>query len=715
MPTLDVAIDPTRAVSGGRAAQRAIEGVTGASGRMDRSFRSAESRMARFGRSAGVAAGQVRGLLGAFGGALGVRAIVRAADTYQSLQNRIRTTTDSQVELGQRMSQLSGIADRTRSSLDGVVALYQKGSLAADELGASNAELLTFVERVGEALAVEGRSAVQARGALLQLGQALGTGIVRAEEFNSILEGAPILARAAARGIVEAGGSVGKLRQLMLDGVVTSDVFFRGILAGSDDIQQKFSETEVTISQATTRLSNAFTEFTGKIGENGLTGAIVDLLGFITKGIRAFTDMEGGLTFTEKAAVSLAAALGAAGLTAVLAGLVVFIGVPGLITVGLAALAGALAGWFESTEEISESHRKLNQELAGSDTAIQSLIADMVKLKLTGDEAAASQLRLAAVIEATRQLESLTVRERELKSRIGPESSRPKAGALEQFLSGASAGERQPLTQAEKELQATQEAIRSLTGQIELLRNGFTPQGPPPLNRIPSGVGGELAPGAVSIGGGGPGAAGGALNFALFGVQVAGAIAKQLSSQEQARLVAQELAAVQFGQDIAFSVTDTLRQAMFDRDADLKQIAQGFAERLISSLAEAFVFKPLEKLITNFVASIALGAVPSAKGNAFNGSGVMGFAGGGAFGRGSVLTKPTMFALGGGLGVAGEAGEEAALPLKRLRGGILGVNAAGGGQPVQITNNFYVRNEEHLRRTARQVHESQRSRPLSSS
>ncbi len=73
-------------------------------------------------------------------------------------------------------------------------------------------------------------------------------------------------------------------------------------------------------------------------------------------------------------------------------------------------------------------------------------------------------------------------------------------------------------------------------------------------------------------------------------------------------------------------------------------------------------------------------AVFSANGNAFSGGEtVKKFANGGAFGNGRILTQPTMFAMGGTFGVAGEAGPEGALPLKRMSNGKLGVHMSGGG------------------------------------
>src|SRR5690606_12115465 len=95
------------------------------------------------------------------------------------------------------------------------------------ELGVTTEEMVSFSDNVALALRVAGTDATTARGALLQLSQAMGEGTVRAQEFNSILEGALPIAQAAAAGLKEAGGSVSQLRKLILDGAVSSEAFFR--------------------------------------------------------------------------------------------------------------------------------------------------------------------------------------------------------------------------------------------------------------------------------------------------------------------------------------------------------------------------------------------------------------------------------------------------------------------------------------------------------
>jgi tape measure domain-containing protein len=120
---------------------------------------------------------------------------------------------------------------------------------------------------------------------MLQLSQALGSGTVRAEEFNSILEGAVPIAQAAAAGLEEAGGSVAKLRTLVLAGKVSSEAFFRAIQAGQYVVEQQAESMQGTIAQAFNVLENrliAVAREVNKVG--GVSRAMGDVFTFVGDG-----------------------------------------------------------------------------------------------------------------------------------------------------------------------------------------------------------------------------------------------------------------------------------------------------------------------------------------------------------------------------------------------------------------------------------------------
>lgn len=205
------------------------------------------------------------GLFAGLGTAQLVQSFLDLSNASTTIDNRLKLVTNSSEELEASFDRIREISTRTRSPLEENVALFQKVAQAQDELGASNEQLFQFVEAVGTSLAIQGGSANTARGALIQLSQAIGGTIVRAEEFNSILEGALPLAQAAARGIEEAGGSVSRLRTIVLEGRLSSKEFFDAIISQQEELAALFEKTNPTISQSFTVLRNeaitAFREF----------------------------------------------------------------------------------------------------------------------------------------------------------------------------------------------------------------------------------------------------------------------------------------------------------------------------------------------------------------------------------------------------------------------------------------------------------------------
>ena len=143
---------------------------------------------------------------------------------------------------------MSDLSVPCRRSATRILSAASRLSIAARELGANQGTLLQFTEAVGQAIAIAGSAGESARGSLIQLSQAVGTTIVRAEEFNSILEGAPRIAQAAAAGLDRAGGSVAKLRYLIVNGQVTSKQFFEAILSQSGKLASEFATTNSTIA-----------------------------------------------------------------------------------------------------------------------------------------------------------------------------------------------------------------------------------------------------------------------------------------------------------------------------------------------------------------------------------------------------------------------------------------------------------------------------------
>jgi len=232
-------------------------GVRTATGDLDRFGRAGAGAERSAGKAKGAFAGMAGGALRmAASIGLGISALTaltgafRATQQYAVMTNSLRAIGMSGSEAAAALEQIGDIAARTRAPLEATAQLYQRISIAGRDLGASSSDVLRFTENVGLALAQVGGGGAAASGALLQLSQAMSGGIVRAEEFNSILEGAFPIAQAAANAIEGAAGSVGQLRNMVIAGEVSSREFFEAVLSQSDALEATFANTIPTVSGA---------------------------------------------------------------------------------------------------------------------------------------------------------------------------------------------------------------------------------------------------------------------------------------------------------------------------------------------------------------------------------------------------------------------------------------------------------------------------------
>ncbi|MCM1497279.1 MAG: tape measure protein [Clostridium sp.] len=313
-------------------------------------------------------------------GAFAIDKIKKAADTYTEMRNKLKALggeTSNYVFLQQ---QLYDIAQRSRTSIAGTTQLYSRLMIAQGQLGASTKELLTFTEGIGKALQISGTSAFAQRGVLLQLSQAMGTNVVRAEEFNSILEGGIRIAQAAADGMEGMGGSVAKLRKAVVDGKVSSEEFFRAILSQIPKLEEEFAKTIPTIDQAFTQLNNAFIKFIGSA--NDATG----ISQLIAKAIRSVAEnMEATAIAVGVFTIAVSTTLAKLKAPAFLAMIPYFKAIA--IAIGLATLAYKLFA-----KEVSAEERVLRQSKATM-AEIDKLLKDQIVWKKQDRDLALEQAK----------------------------------------------------------------------------------------------------------------------------------------------------------------------------------------------------------------------------------------------------------------------------------------------------------------------------------
>ncbi len=204
------------------------------------------------------------------------RAFLVAADNMSQLNARIERLTGSAATASQTMQNLMRISSATGGSLQDTAKLWETLSTALRDTGATNGQIIQLTETLQKIGRIGGSSSEEMANALRQFGQSISSGTVRAEEFNSILEQMPELARQIAAGM---GVSIGELRQLMLDGKLTAEDALNAIQKQTGSVNAEFEKLPRTLSQANTALTNSFLSMIDSV--NQATGASTGLVAVI--------------------------------------------------------------------------------------------------------------------------------------------------------------------------------------------------------------------------------------------------------------------------------------------------------------------------------------------------------------------------------------------------------------------------------------------------
>lgn len=204
------------------------------------------------------------GLAPALAAAFSTQQVVQYADAYTALQNRLKAVGLEGERLKQVEDSLYAIANRNGISVAATAELYQRASMARENLGASEQDLQRIVSGTAAALKLQGTSTTEASGALLQLGQLLGGSKVQAAEFNSLVDGLPTVLQAVADGSDRWGGSVTKLTKDVKDGKVSVQEWSAAMLKGFGDIEAKADKATTTVAASLQTLNNELGRYIGQ-------------------------------------------------------------------------------------------------------------------------------------------------------------------------------------------------------------------------------------------------------------------------------------------------------------------------------------------------------------------------------------------------------------------------------------------------------------------
>lgn len=274
---------------------------------MDQAARSTQRSMGQVARHAESASASVAGsfktIAGAAAAFFSAQQVVDYSQTWVGVQNRIKQVSETFDEFSKQSSTVFSIAQNSQSSLEATAELYQRIAASSGQLGATQERVAQVTQNISKAMSASGVSAESAQAALVQLGQAFASGVLRGEELNSVLEQAPGLAQAIADGLGVARES---LRSMGEAGKLTSKEVFAAILSQTRSIDDAFARSQTTVSGAFQVMENSAAKFFGTLDETlGITKSFVQT----ALSVSAAWDAAGVETFTQVLKTGLYVAL----------------------------------------------------------------------------------------------------------------------------------------------------------------------------------------------------------------------------------------------------------------------------------------------------------------------------------------------------------------------------------------------------------------------
>mgnify|MGYP005888290117 CR=1 FL=1 len=202
---------------------------------------------------------KLKGITAAYLSIKGAGQVLGLSDEVTQTQARLNLLLDNFNETGSvddLFKKIYASAQDARGSLTDTAAVVARfGNNAKDAFSGSD-EVVAFANLVQKQMTIAGATTTEASNAMLQLSQALGSGVLRGDELNSIFENAPNLIQNIADYL---GKPIGEIREMAADGMITADVVKNAIFEASDEINERFEKMPLTWGQMWTKFQNTAT------------------------------------------------------------------------------------------------------------------------------------------------------------------------------------------------------------------------------------------------------------------------------------------------------------------------------------------------------------------------------------------------------------------------------------------------------------------------
>lgn len=310
--------------------------------------------------------GKIGSVLAGFASLSFAKSMLDTADAMQSINAQVRQVVSSESEYLAVQRQLLDVANNTRASLESTANLYVSTSRALKDYGYTQQEILTFTEATNNAMAIGGVQAQQQAAALMQLSQALGSGVLQGDEFKSIAEAAPILLDTIAEYM---GKSRAEIKKLGSEGQLTADVIFKAISGASEKFGEQAAKMPMTMGQALTVFSNNWQSMVSKLlNDSGAMSGIASIIKMIADNLNLVVPIMAGFAVAVTAATAQVIGLNVAMLANPF----------GLIAVAIGAVIGLIAQFGDEIDVFGDGWSNLSDVIQAVWQVITETIGEAV-------------------------------------------------------------------------------------------------------------------------------------------------------------------------------------------------------------------------------------------------------------------------------------------------------------------------------------------------
>lgn len=219
------------------------------------------------------------GAMAALGVGLGVKELAEAADSYANLSARIQMSTKETGNFTTAIAGVHQIALSTNSSLDSTAELFTKLNTVSKDMGMTQQQALDLTKTVTQAIKLGGGSVQGSEAAVQQFIQAMQGGVLRGEEFNSMMENGYGLAEALAKGL---GVTTGELRKMAENGELSAERVLKALEGQKGAIEAAYAELPNTIGNALQKIATQWQIVIGSMDQaSGASATVAEWLSML--------------------------------------------------------------------------------------------------------------------------------------------------------------------------------------------------------------------------------------------------------------------------------------------------------------------------------------------------------------------------------------------------------------------------------------------------